>query len=929
MNKFVIVDLETTGHTPRNGDRMIEIGLVVLENNKITDQYATLINPNIDIEPFITKLTGITNDDVEDAPLFDEVAEDIYPFFEDAYFVAHNVPFDLGFLNAEFERVGLRPIQLPILDTVELSRILLPQAPSYKLEHLAKHLMFTHDAPHRALSDALVTTDLLHFLLEKLAQQPYELITQLKKLEPKLKSDLYTLLDKLTFYSTTMTTEQEKVEIFRGFALRKQPMIHSVTNPEIPSFGEVVDQLFEHPLGFKSFIKDYEKRNGQYEMATLVYDALQSKQHAIFEAETGTGKSLAYLIPTIYQAVKHQERVVISTHLTQLQRQLIEKEIPLLEQALPFSFQTVMLKGKQHYLSLSKFEQSMQSNGFDNYDITLTKAILLVWLTETDAGDFDELSLPSSGEQFAKTVSSEAEGALDASSPWFTRSFFLKAKVNAQKADIIITNHALVCANVTNETSILPPFKKLIIDEAHHLEEIASKHFGLRLNYISIQQLLKNVGSINEGFIKMLASKNDYIADLLYRLKWETTWQATKEELDLLFRQLFQYVKNKQEDQIGMSDIGRRQYILSDENETKWEVILDMTERLIFFFQDLIHILSKVKEVFIQYNYSIDLIETLKYHSEQIQDTMNQLRSYFLQPFHDTEVKWIEIEMTGAQNAVYLYQEPIDIGDILQNELFNELESSVLTSATITVKNSFHIFKERLGFKNKDVLEYKIDSPYSYHDQVQLFVPSDFPAARYNQMDDFIYAMCEAIISLAQVTKGRMLVLFTSYDMLKKSYQLLRTLMDQEDFMLIAQGISSGSRTRLKKNFQTFDRAILLGTNSFWEGIDIPGSDLSCVVIARLPFQPPNHPVYQAKAFYYEKAGKNSFMSVAIPNAVIRFKQGFGRLIRASNDRGIVFVCDERIITAKYGKYFIDSIPPINLHHTATKELLETAEKWL
>ncbi|MFB1049336.1 ATP-dependent DNA helicase DinG [Paraliobacillus sp. JSM ZJ581] len=929
LNKYIIVDLETTGHKPRNGDRIIEIGIAVLEEGSIVNQYTTLINPNIEITPFIENLTGITNSDVQHAPIFEEVASDIQAYFQEGYFVAHNVPFDLGFLNDELDRVGMNTIELPILDTVELSRILLPQASSYKLEHLGKQLALAHDAPHRALSDALVTAQLLNFLLDKLAQKPYELINQLKKLEPKLKSDLSSILEQLTFHSVMSTIDEEQIEIFRGFALKKQSRTKVDQQQELPSFGDMIDQLFDAPSGFEKRINHYEKRAGQYEMATFVYDAFQSKQHAMIEAATGTGKTLAYLIPAIYQAVKNHERVVISTHLTQLQTQLVEKEIPLLEQSLPFLFHTTVMKGKQHYVSLVKFEQSMQSNDLDNYDITLTKAIILVWLTETDTGDFDELSLPSSGAHFAKSVSSEAEGTLDSNSPWSTRSFLLRAKDKAKRANLIITNHAFVCTNLASDTDLLPDFSKLIVDEAHHFEAIASKQFGFRLNYLSIQQLLKTVGSINDGFIHSLASKHDRINNLLSDLQWEDACQATKEELDLLFRSLFQYVNTKKVNQVGVSDIGRYQYILKDESGEQWQVILNITERLRFYFIDLIHILVKIKMFLSQQNYPIDVMETLQHHAAQMQKVIDQLTSYFIQPVKNSEVKWIEIESNGARNAVYLYQEPIDVGSILQSKLFSHLESVVLTSATITMKSSFDIFKKRLGFDSDTLLEKQIESPYVYQDQVQLLVPNDFPIMEYNQTDDFIYAMCEAILSLAQITKGRMLVLFTSYDMLRKSYQLLYEWMDQKDYILIAQGISSGSRTRLKKNFQSFSQAILLGTNSFWEGIDIPGSDLSCVVIARLPFQPPKHPAYQAKALFSEKKGDNSFMSVALPNAVLRFKQGFGRLIRSSTDRGIVFVCDERLLTAKYGKYFIDSIPTIDVHYASTKELLETAEEWL
>lgn len=931
LNKYVIVDLETTGHSPSNGDRIIEVGIIVYQDHKIIERYATLLNPNTEITPFITNLTGITMHDVQDKPFFKTIAKDIHRLFDNGYFVAHNVPFDLRFLNAEFKRVGMDPICSPILDTVELSRILLPLAPSYKLSHLADYLKFQHDDPHRALSDALVTSDLLGYLLKKLTSLPYETIRQLMKLAPKLKSDLLPILEDAEHAATFKVASTDELEIFRGFALKKNAEEAKSMQAVIPSFGDLMEQLFDSNSGFKKYMSHYEVRTGQYDMALAVYDSYQSAQHTMIEAPTGIGKSLAYLLPSIYQARKQNERIVISTHLTQLQLQIMEKEIPLLRQALPFTFRAVVLKGKQHYLSLEKFEQAMRICNDDNYDITLTKAILLIWLTETSTGDFDELSLPSNGEQFSKTISTEAEGGLDPRSPWFHRSFFFKARMNAQKADIIITNHALLCSNLTSEQPILPSFKKLVIDEAHHLEETASKHFGLRFSYVSVQQLLKKITTLQSTWSHYANSNNTTETYPLLDVTSldENSLQTTKEELDQLFRSIYQYVKDKQQPKVSRSDIGRYQYVLTNHEEKYWLVITEMVQRLLFAFRSYRHYLQGIIESIEKQQNNLDIGENIKYFCEQVQTTVDQLQAFFLQPLAEDEVRWIEIDANGAQNAVYLYQEPINIATDLQAQLFNKLESTILTSATMTIKGSFDIIKERLGFSNKNVIQHKFESPFAHKEQVKMMVPTDFPPANYQQMGPYIYATCEAIVTLAMLTKGRMLVLFTSYDMLKKAYQLLRESMEDKDYIIIAQGISSGSRSRLKKNFQTFDQAILLGTNSFWEGVDIPGNDLTCVVIARLPFQPPNHPIYQAKAAYYKEKGKNPFSSIALPNAVLRFKQGFGRLIRSSNDRGIVFVCDDRILTARYGQYFIDSIPTVNIYHLTTKELMETAENWL
>jgi ATP-dependent DNA helicase DinG len=288
----------------------------------------------------------------------------------------------------------------------------------------------------------------------------------------------------------------------------------------------------------------------------------------------------------------------------------------------------------------------------------------------------------------------------------------------------------------------------------------------------------------------------------------------------------------------------------------------------------------------------------------------------------------MEVDTRGYQQAIYLYREPTEVADILKSALFDNKNSVILTSATLTMNGSFDFIRGRLGLPEERLITKQIQSPFSLKEQVQVLVPNDFPDIKYGNTDDFIHATSEAILSLAEVTDGRMLVLFTSYDMLRKSYRLLREIMPEDKYMLIGQGITSGSRTRLKKNFQSFERSILLGTNSFWEGVDIPGEDLSAVMIVRLPFQPPDHPSYEAKAEQLKRQGKNPFMELSLPNAVLRFKQGFGRLIRSKNDRGIIFICDSRIKKARYGKYFTNSIPEVPLTYDSAQVLFDKAEEW-
>ncbi|MDY0405722.1 helicase C-terminal domain-containing protein [Virgibacillus sp. 179-BFC.A HS] len=495
------------------------------------------------------------------------------------------------------------------------------------------------------------------------------------------------------------------------------------------------------------------------------------------------------------------------------------------------------------------------------------------------------------------------------------------------QADIIITNHALLCTDMFHQYQYLPSYDKVIIDEAHHFEETASKRYGLKLDYVHMLYALNQIGSsTSDSWLGQVLYDYAEMTDTALLQRWDDHFEKAKHEIDDLFRLLFQYVLEKNKYDQSLSDIGRIQYRLqaADETETKWKRIKEMVNRLSTLLHELCNDLVSLQQ--------IDLdgqTETqLQNHKSILESFYDNLQELFLKTDDTSVVKWVEIEAKGAKNAVYMYSEPIDMSQLLSKEFFEVKHSVILTSATLTMNNSFSFMKKRLGIPENRLESKMIPSPFSYKDQVQLLIPNDFPDIRYGNQDAFIEASTEAILSLAEITSGRMLVLFTSYDMLKKAYYLLRDAIVDQAYMLIAQGITSGSRSRLKKNFQSFDKAILLGTSSFWEGVDIPGEDLSCLVIVRLPFEAPGHPLFEAKSEKLKQEGKNAFFDLSLPNAVIRFKQGFGRLIRTQHDRGIVFVCDARIMKSRYGTFFTKSIPEVSTYYDTTTKVLEKARQW-
>lgn len=909
VTRYAVVDIETTGSNPKNGDEIIEIGIVVLEDERIIEEFSSYINPGKDIPPFITNLTGITNEDVQDAPSFGEMANKVIALCKDSYFVAHHVQFDLVFLNETLIREGFQPIKGKIIDTVELARIMTPMGSGFKLTQLAEHYHIYHKRPHRALSDAFVTGQLLIKLLNRAKSLPAKTLEQLLRLESNFNSDLYDILSKFLEEKRYSLQMDDQWDYYQGLAIKKIQDDVQESSSELTPFDTFLTDIIGERGTLSKLIPDYENRIGQQEMAETIFHAFQERNHGVIEAETGTGKTIAYLIPSIYQSLKTGKRVLISTYTTQLQSQAFEKEIPLLQKAIPYPFSSVVIKGRSHYLSLRLFlEELSKPIEEDNYDITLTKACILVWLTETDTGDRDELHLPSSGNIFWRKINAEAEEELSPKSSWYSKNFYVRVRQKAQIANIIITNHALLCTEMASENPILPSYDYCVIDEAHHLDKVASNQFGVQLSYVGVQYVL-----------------NEIKVELAYEAMMEQLLEA-KELADDLFRYIFSIVNKKQ--MTSFNDVGRIQLIFhGNEWDTKTITSLhDLANRFLFKLKDIIvYCEQRMEEEAIADNN--DGKEEYKAAIKHLEAIWAKLH-FFLFDKGKEFVKWIEIEAQGARNAVYLYCEPLAVHASLKEKLFSKKNSVILTSATLTTNNTFEYILQKVGLEDIPVITKQIQSPFKMEEQVKLLIPNDLPHLKYQSEEDFITAISYSIYELAKITKGRMLVLFTSYFMLKKTYEMLISLTDQDDFVLIAQGITSGSRERLKKNFQSFDQAILLGTSSFWEGIDIPGEDLSAVVIVRLPFEPPNHPVYFAKAEALKKEKKNPFMELALPNAVIRFKQGFGRLIRSNKDKGIIFVCDVRLMKSSYGHYFLQSIPKVPVVFDESEELFHIATEW-
>jgi ATP-dependent DNA helicase DinG len=924
VNRYVVIDLETTGNTSKTDERIIQFAAVVIEEGKIVHTYSTFLYPEKPIPVFITELTGINDEMVADAPLFENIANEVLELLKDSYFVAHNVQFDLNFLHHEFNRIGIECGVYRTIDTVELARILLPTLDSYKLGDLALHFAFSHENPHQADSDALVTGELLLTLIEKLEMLPVTTLKQLQTLSRQLQSDIYDLLSSVLIEKMLKINDDERnYDIYRGIAIKKRTFDMGFDEESVPDFSTFKEETL--PVIMSENMDKYEERHGQLQMMDIVNDSFSHNQTSIIEAGTGIGKSLAYLFPAAFFAKKSENPVVISTQTTQLQHQLVEKDIPLLKSILPFSCEVALIKGRHHYLCLSKFEHVLQEED-TNYDTVLTKAQILVWLTETEVGDVDELNLPTGGKLLWNRICSSAYHHTAKQNPWHSRCFYQRAIHRLFVADLIITNHALLLTDLSDE-GLLSSYEYVVLDEAHHIEEVASRLMGDTFYAKQLHQLLTRIGTLDQR--ELLWKLKEAWCDNAYSAQFgqvDTLVRDVKLESDDLFRLLHAYVLHRNKKQLAQ-DINRMTYRYDPQKEssTRWSIIVEVANRVYSLLNDLLQKMSDLESIVMA-----DRVHRMKQvEFLQISDSLTELKEGLkvLLLTESSGVTWMEIEAKGTFHSLVLYSQPIDVSHELVTRFFAKKKSVLLTSATLTVNDSFDYLLKSLGLNGIKGTKISIPSPFQYEQLVHMYVPSDIPAIKDVSQEEYISTVAHYLAQLAEVTEGKMLVLFTATDMLKKTYHMMKGFNQMEDFVLLAQGVNSSSRMRLTKHFQQFKKAILFGTTSFWEGIDVPGEDLSCLVMVRLPFAPPDAPISEMKMKVIKQEGGNPFKEYSLPQAIIRFKQGFGRLIRTKEDKGAFIVLDKRITSSYYGKNFIQSIPRIPLYELEMDEIIQAVRE--
>lgn len=885
--EFVAFDLETTGLSPRT-DRVLEIGAVRFDAgmNRLAEM-ELLVDPGMPIPLAVQRLCGITDADIDGAPSPVEGVAQLADFCEGAELVAHGAGFDIGFC------AGLVPAAFAgrrVFDSLELARVLLPTAASHSLPLLSAALDIEHARPHRALSDASATHHLFERLRAAGEDLPASVLRDMRRVAARAPGELAVF-----FADVVRGAGAEGGRTWAGAPAVAAPP-PPPTAPPPPDLAAAAAELLGAGGRPASAGDGLELREPQVQMARAVAHALERHRRLMVEAGTGVGKSLAYLVPLALYS-RRGRRSVVATRTITLQEQLIEREIPVVERLLGERVPVALLKGRNHQLSLRRWHRFLHSPDGGPHSVDLDrvrfKLKLLAWLAVTDTGDRAELHLAGTDDLLWRQVESDSSDCLGAAcANWHnSRCFMVAARRTADQASIVVTNHALLLADSESGGQVLGEYTALVVDEAHHLEETATDQMGVRLRAADVL---------------LIADRLPAAGDLATAL--ESAREAAM--------RLFGDVKGRIGEILGADHPGNATVALTPEvrDSPGHAILCRAATHAVETWREAA---GRLRDPAAPMALSLELLPQPDRGGEEQQlaaaafDTVAAAVERVLLRPREGHVGWLALRAEQGE----LHEAPVDVAERLRDSVFARTDTVVATSATLAVAGDFGFTRRRLGLDGAD--ELLLGSPYDFLEQAICLLPSDVPP-----YDDPRYdrALARMIGDAAERLGGSTLALFTGYSPLRRVHGLLAARLEAAGIALLGQGLD-GTRRQILASFLANRRSVLLGTNTFWEGIDVPGDALRCVVIAKLPFAVPTDPLVRART----ESLPDPFGQYVLPQAVLRLRQGFGRLIRRSEDRGAVVLCDERLQSREYGERFLRALPPAAVATVPASEVGEAA----
>lgn len=913
LSTYIAFDFETTGLSPEN-DRIIEIAAIKFEGGEAVDRFVTLVNPERQIDSFITDITGISNAMVSDAPVESNIVDDILDFMEDYPLVAHNISFDINFLNNLCERYDKKIIEHQLYDTLQLARTFLFFHPTHSLGSIAEYFNMSAVGSHRAEADTENTGIIFHHLVQEAASYPLEVFSKIiavSKNHDMHNSPLYInisheLKKEGNLKTGLVESEIDKQLYSNVFAATGQSDLSELSVEDVFAEGGRLNQVME----------TYEARKSQQEYGEYVTKILNDEQsYSAIEAGTGLGKSMAYLFPALQKAFssENESPVVISCHTKHLQDQLFNKDLPLLAEALDVPLHAMILKGRSNYICLTRLNWLIaDAHQLLRKDEIESLFPIIAWLNVTQSGDLSECAGFWGFRPFriVEMIQSEPGFCTTSICSGNDGCFFGPLRQAVHDSQVIVVNHALLLSNMNNP-GILPDYEAVIVDEAHNLVDVAYDQLSLQVNMFKVNAILDiidpNITSAKRWTQKLELLLDDHPDLKMHYKALQLNCVTSREYGQVFFDDLTGVISGRIK-----KDIPYPQHIMLQDLTEGYSSVLSQLQE---FELALSEVNESIKGVLGQLqkldsgNEELGDVAQLFEHSIEV---IEKLQTEFALLTHDQQNGWVYWQQgqyrqgRGGEKMLHISVNgaPIDIAEDLARTFFESINQCILTSATLRVEESFDYFLQRSGLAYLDddhVHTAEFHSPFYYEDQVRYFQYKGKNGQNPKLVADVIYK-CH------KHTGKRIMALFTSRAALNHVYHELQMKPGGRELPMFAQ-VAGSSRYAMLRGMHRTKNGILLGTNAFWEGVDLPRDLLEILIISKLPFSVPTEPRVQAYSNMLQQQGRNSFMDFSVPEAVVRFRQGFGRLIRTIEDEGIFIVMDERIVEKRYGSVFSDTIP--------------------
>ena len=904
--EYVVLDTETTGFSATH-DSLIEVAAAIMRGPEIVGRFSTFVDPGHEIPPFISELTGITQDDVRGAPGAYEVLKELDGFVGQRRIIAHNAPFDRKFIAQNAPLGSLLGDEERWIDSLELARIALPRLKEHKLMTLSE-IFSAPASTHRAIDDVEALCGIWRILLVGISDLPPGLANLIAGLFPQT---VWPLRDVLTQVGGSWGDVRFSLEDARAARARSQKQRQKTDALELdggilslkPFDQTELEQAFSDQGLLATMYGAFEPRPEQLEMATQIAQALDTQTHRVIEAGTGVGKSMAYLLPLTWFAQRNQVTCGVATKTNALLDQLMYHELPRLDAALPQGVAYVALKGYEHYPCLRKLMNLTRDDRvFDNSDAPAMVGMLLSFVCQSAQGDLDPLAL-FVRELPRYEICASPDDCLRRKCRYYRHCLLHGARQAAKKADVVVTNHALLFRDMETDGQVLPPIRQWVVDEAHGMEAEARSQLSLKLEPRTLQQTLRGLAG-GSGSLASMARQAMGLSGSGLLVGKVTVAQEEARALEVIAESFFSQIKDLCAIAEKSSYNQVRLWINEQVRESGlWGMLRStgggLSSRMEKLWQECRDIVSQSE----QFEELEEVQSELSGFAAELKDALEAL-VLILDGTDPEYFYYAELDQRPEVLRDCLVAARLDVGEVLLERLYPEVMSLIYTSATLAAGTSFEYFARGSGLDRLGSDRWKsvqLDSSYDFENNMAVYLPTDMPAPTARGYHD---ALERLILEVHVALGGSTLTLFTNRRDMEQLYERLKGPLSQAGIDLRCQSRGFSAK-RLRDEFCENESLSLFALRSFWEGFDAPGDTLRCVIIPKLPFGKPNDPLMLERGLREQ----NVWRRYSLPEAIIDMKQAAGRLIRSSTDKGFLVLADSRLLTKGYGKNFLEALP--------------------